>query len=49
LLVIAITKYEIQEEQAKALCISKATLARYLKRYELDYRTIRYSSKSKKV
>ena len=43
LLLMAITRYRNQSEQAKALGISKATLTRYLKKYELNYSKIKNS------
>lgn len=41
LLLIAITRYKKQDEQIKALGISKSTLIRYCKRYDLNYREIK--------
>lgn len=41
LLLMAITRYKNQDEQAKALGISKSSLVRYCKRYQLNYKEIK--------
>lgn len=41
LLLIAVAKFKTQDEQAKALGISRATLKRYCIRYDLNYKQIK--------